>query len=92
MDAYEMIRLLNLFLSIALLFVANMRVTRDWRHWTRREKVVRIHLSAYLFILAYGTAEAMTQDAAIGLRIFMLLAVHVSFAAALWRTRNDPPR
>lgn len=87
---YECIRYANLVLSVGLLFVCTMRITRDWRYWTHREKVVRVHLVAYLSVLAYGTVEALASGAKPGLRVVLLLAVHTSFALALARTRRDP--
>ena len=86
----DMIRVANIALSVLLLVACNMRLTRDWPKWTRRERGVRVHLTAYLFILAYGTAEVLAHsNAAPGVRVFMLLATHVSFALFLWRTRKD---
>lgn len=93
MDAlYDLIRVANLVLSIGLLYVVNMRVVRDWPRFTRRERVVRVHLNAYLAMLAYGTAEVLAMDTPPGLRVLFLLAVHCSFAGGLWATRRDPVR
>lgn len=92
MDLYELIRVVNLALSVVLFMTCTMRITRDWHGWTERERIVRIHLSAYLFVLAFGTIEALADGVAPGLRIPLLLLVHTSFARALWRTRHDPVR
>lgn len=92
MDYYDFVRSANLALSVGLFTTCMMRVVRDWAAWTERERVVRAHLTAYLFVLAYGTVEALAAGVEPGVRILLLLAVHFSFAVALWRTRNDPVR
>lgn len=91
MDA-EVLRMVNLVLCAVLLFACSMRLTRDWPHWTRRERVVRVHLVAYLFCIAYGTAESLQQGNPFGWRLLLLLAVHISFLLALFRNRRDPVR
>lgn len=90
MDAYELARVANIVLSVVLLAACNYRLTRDWSEWTRREKVVRVHLTAYLAIIAYGTAEQMANDVKPGFRVLLILVTHLSFAAAMWRNRKDP--
>jgi hypothetical protein len=92
MDLYELLRWANLAMSVGLFATCMMRVFRDWHGWTHRERVVRVHLSAYLFLLGYGTIEALADGVEPGLRIPLLLLVHASFALALWRTRHDPVR
>lgn len=92
MDAWDLVRWVNLPLSVWLLAVCTMRLMRDWNQWTHREKVVRVHLTAYLFAITYGTTEALKLDVPPGPRVLLILVVHISFALALWRTRNDPVR
>lgn len=91
MTFYDAVRILNLALTVILLYKCNKRTVRDWPAWTRRERAVRVHLTAYLFALGYGTVEAFTQHAAAGPRIIVVLAVHLSFFLALWRNRHDSP-
>lgn len=91
MELADATRLTNLVLGTGLMWVAMLRLIRDWPRWTRRERVVRVHLTAYLFVIAYGTVEALASDTPPGSRVFLVTAVHTSFALALWRTRKDPP-
>lgn len=90
MDLYELARAANLSLSVALIMACNMRLTRDWPQWSRRERAVRVHVTAYLFVIAYGTVEAWASGAEPGPRILLTLLVHISFALAMFRNRNDP--
>lgn len=90
MDPYDLLRVANVVLSTALLFACNARLFRDWPDWTRRERVVRVHLTAYLFVIAYGTAEQIADDVEPGLRVLLIFAINVSFALAMWRNRRDP--
>lgn len=92
MDGYEVMRTANIVLSVGLLIACNVRLFRDWPLWNRRERVVRAHLAAYLFVIAYGTAEQMAQRVEPGPRVALILAIHLSFAAALLRNRKDPVR
>lgn len=48
-----MLRVANIVLSVGLLMACCQRITRDWPLWSRRERVVRAHLIAYLFVIAY---------------------------------------
>jgi len=91
-DVSELVRVANIILSSALLLVTVERTVLDWPHIDRRGRLVRVHLIGYLFVTAYGTAEALASGAPAGVRVFMLLAVHTSFALALWRSRRDPIR
>ena len=91
MDVIETARLCNIIAGTGLFSYCMMRTTRDWPHWTRRERAVRVHLAGYLFVLTTGTALIL-WGVADGLRALMLLVVHTSFAAALWRNRHDPVR
>lgn len=86
----DIVRIVNLILSVVLMFVCNVRIFRDWPLWSRREQVVRVHVTAYLFVLAYGTAEQLSARTDPGLRAFLILLVHTSFAIALFRHRHDP--
>lgn len=88
--AYEVVRVANLVLGTLVMFVSFLRLTRDWPAYSRRARLVRVHLCGYVFVITYGTAEAMSQHSPAGPRIIMLLAVHASFLAALWRSRRDP--
>ena len=90
MDGYELLRIANILLSVALLMATCHRITRDWPQWTRREKVVRVHLIAYLFVIAYGTTEALAAGVKPGPRVLLVFLVHASFALALMRNRRDP--
>lgn len=92
MELTELVRLANLVLSVALMLICMLRIARDWPDWNHRERVVRVHLTAYLFVIAYGTIEAIAAGVDPGARIFLLFAVHASFLLALWRTRRDPVR
>lgn len=92
MDLTELVRFANLILSAGLMLVCMLRIVRDWPQWSHRDRVVRVHLAAYLFVIAYGTVEVLAQGVEPGVRVFLLLAVHTSFALALWRTRRDPVR
>jgi hypothetical protein len=89
-EAYDLVRVANLTLGTLVLFICFLRLTRDWPRYSRRARLVRVHLCGYVFVITYGTAEAMSQHSPAGPRIIMLLAVHVSFLAALWRSRRDP--
>lgn len=86
----DIVRIANIMLSVALMYVCNMRVFRDWPLWTRRERVVRVHVTAYLFVLAYATIEQLAADSKPGFRVVLVLLVHISFALALFRNRHDP--
>src|SRR5689334_5412283 len=88
-DVVEAARFLNIGLGTWLFSYCVMRTVRDWPKWTRREKAVRVHLTAYLFVMTLGTALIL-WDVIPDARAFLLLAVHVSFGAALIRNRNDP--
>lgn len=92
MDGIDMLRLVNITLSSGLLVACFMRLTRDWPAWSRREKVVRFHLCAYLFVIAYGTTEQLAHDTRPGWRILLTLAVNLSLAVCMWLNRKDPVR
>lgn len=92
MDPYETVRTVNMFVSVALVTVCCMRLARDWPLWLHRERVVRVHLVAYLACIGYAAGEQLALNAEPGYRSFFYLAVHVSFALALWRTRSEPAR
>lgn len=86
---WEVVRLVNLVLGVWLTFVCTLRLVRDWDRWTRREKLTRVHLTGYLLVLSYATIEQLANGAEPGFRVVLILAVHTSFALALWRSRND---
>lgn len=90
MDLVDGVRTISIALSAGLMWVCMMRVVRDWLHWSHRERVVRVHLTAYLLVLAYGTVEALAAGTPPGTRVWLAMVVHTSFALALWRTRNEP--
>lgn len=92
MDVIEVARTLNGVLGVALVTVCMARIFRDWPHFSHRDKVVRVHLVAYLACISYAAAEQVALNAEPGARSLLYLAVHVSFALALWRTRHDPVR
>lgn len=87
---WEAVRVINLVLGVWLTFVCTLRLVRDWDRWTRREKLTRVHLTGYLLVLSYATIEQLANGAEAGLRVVLILAVHTSFALALFRSRNDP--
>jgi hypothetical protein len=91
MDLVELARFANIALGTWLFSYCTMRTVRDWPKWTRREKAVRVHLTAYLFVMTAGTALVL-WDVNPVTRVLLLLTVHTSFALALWRNRNDPVR
>src|SRR5690349_15238513 len=89
MDPVELARVANVALGTWLFSYCCMRTVRDWPKWTRREKAVRVHLTAYIAVITAGTA-LLLWDFWADARAFLILAVHLSFAAALIRNRNDP--
>lgn len=91
MDLVELGRIANIALGTWLFSYCMMRTVRDWPKWSRREKAVRVHLTAYLFVMTAGTALIL-WDVNPLTRVTLLLVVHTSFALALWRNRNDPVR
>lgn len=88
-ETVELARHANVALGTALFSYCCYRLVRDWKKWTRRERAVRVHLSAYLFVITVGTA-LLLWDIYADARVFLVLGVHLSFAAALFRNRNDP--
>ena len=92
MEFYDVVRVVNVHLSVGLLAACFNRLARDWPLWTRREKAVRVHLCAYLLVIAYGTSEQLARDTAPGPRVLLILLTHLSFALAMWRNRRDPVR
>lgn len=83
-------RVANVTLGTALFSYCMMRTVRDWPLWTRRERTVRAHLAAYLFVMTVGTAFKLWGVQIVG--PVLLVAVHVSFAVSLFVNRNDPVR
>lgn len=88
MDALELVRAANILLGTALFSYSMMRIARDWPKWSRRDRAVRVHLVAYLFVMTVGTAFKLWGVQIVG--PVLLVFVHISFAAALWRNRKDP--
>lgn len=78
-----------LLLAVALVVWTNLRVTRDWPRWDRRERVVRSHLNALIFIVALNLTIALTAGGLM-FRLSMVLGWEVSLLCWLYVSRHDP--
>lgn len=83
------LRTIGIFLSVLLLVVSNFRVARDWYHWDRRDRIVRTHLTAFIFCIGYGMTE-IRFGWDFQIRLVMVICVQVSLLAWLYVSRNDP--
>lgn len=88
-DVTQTLRTINVFLGAGLMFACMLRLTRDWPLWSRRERVVRVHLIGYLFVVSAGTLWLLLQLPEVW-RAVAVTVVNLSFGAALLVNRRDP--
>jgi hypothetical protein len=90
-DFNELLRQANVLLGVVLISTMMMRLTRDWPLWSRRERVVRVHLIGYVFVISAGTFFLLLSLPEVW-RILLVFIMNVSLSVALFVNRKDPVR
>jgi hypothetical protein len=79
----DWIRLANIFLAGGSLFVLLLTLLRRWEQLTPRIRRIGASCALILFVIAYGSGEAMSSDVPPGVRAVMMLVALASLVGSL---------
>jgi uncharacterized RDD family membrane protein YckC len=88
-ELLEGLRVVNVTLSIVAAFAFFIRINDVWSMHTRGGRALRLGLLVLLVTVAYGSAEAYVQHAAVGYRTPLVTISCALILRGLWLSRHD---
>lgn len=81
----DWVRLANILLAGGSLFVLLLTLLRRWESLTPRIRRIGASCALILFVIAYGSGEALSSDVPPGVRaVMMLVALAALVGSLLW--------
>ena len=86
----DLVRALNVPVSILAAALVAVRVNDRWRYLTFGRRLTFVGTTAVLAVAAFGSAEAYVQGAPTGERVPLFTVACGLILAGLWLSRHEP--